>query len=287
MQASEFARAVAAARSTAFALDLIVDDAIVLQDSNRLVLRLMPCDVVARVAPMAYEASAEFEVELARRLAECESPVAALEPRVEPRVHVRDGFAMNLWTYYESVPPREVPPADYAHALERLHAGMRNLEVTTPHFTDRVAEAQRLVASREHTPALADADRDLLGNTLRRLSRAIGDRGAAEQVLHGEPHPGNVLGTKEGLLFIDLETCCRGPLEFDLAHVPEEVSERYPGADKELLRECRILVLAMVAAWRWDRGDHHPQGQRAGRELLSALREGAPYPALDAVMRAD
>ena len=84
MEASQFPRAVAAARSTASALDLTVDDAIVLQDSNLLVLRLMPCDVVARVAPMAYQASAEFEVELARRLAETESPVAALEPRVEP-----------------------------------------------------------------------------------------------------------------------------------------------------------------------------------------------------------
>src|SRR5437870_8919820 len=85
MQASEFPRAVAAARSTASAFHLTVDDAIVLQDSNRLVLRLMPCDVVARVAPiapMAYHASAEFEVELAQRLAETESPVAALDPRV-------------------------------------------------------------------------------------------------------------------------------------------------------------------------------------------------------------
>jgi len=215
MQASDVPRAVAAATSTASALDLAADDAIVLQDSNRVVLRLVPCDVVARVAPMAYQASAEFEVELARRLAEIESPVAALEPRVEPRVHVRDGFVLNLWTYYESVPPREVPPADYAHALERLHAGMREIDLTTPHFTDRVAEAQQLVASRDQTPALVDADRELLTNTLQSLRRAIGERGAAEQVLHGEPHPGNVLNTKHGLLFIDLETCCRGPVEFD------------------------------------------------------------------------
>src|ERR1700682_3572151 len=285
MQASERPRAVAAARSTASALDLTVDDAIVLQDSNRLVLRLLPCDVVARVAPMAYRASAEFEVELARRLAETESPVAALEPRVEPRVQVQDGFVMNLWTYCESVPPREVPPADYADALERLHAGMRQLNLTTPHFTDRVAEAQQLVASRDHAPALADADRELLTNTLQSLRQAIGDRGAAEQVLHGEPHPGNVLSTKNGLLFIDLETCCRGPVEFDLAHVPEEVSERYRDADQELVRECRVLVLAMVAAWRWDPGDQFPNGQRAGTELLSALREGPPWPALDVVSR--
>jgi DNA-binding SARP family transcriptional activator len=50
MQALELPRAVAAARSTASALDLTVDDAIVLRDANRLVLRLMPCDVVARAA---------------------------------------------------------------------------------------------------------------------------------------------------------------------------------------------------------------------------------------------
>lgn len=80
MQALELPRAVAAARSTASALDLTVDDAIVLRDANRLVLRLMPCDVVARVAPLVYQASAEFEVELAQRLAETGSPPAALDP---------------------------------------------------------------------------------------------------------------------------------------------------------------------------------------------------------------
>jgi len=37
--------------STASALDLTVDDAIVLQDANRVALRLMPCDVVARSRP--------------------------------------------------------------------------------------------------------------------------------------------------------------------------------------------------------------------------------------------
>ena len=191
---------------------------------------------------------------------------------------------VTFWTYYEPLPAPEVTSADYANALVRLHAGMRTLDVTTPHFTDRVARAQQLVESRDHSPALADADRELLSNTLRSSSRAIGDSGAAEQPLHGEPHPGNVLNTKNGLLFIDLETCCRGPVEFDLAHVPEEVSERYPDVDPGLLIECRILVLAMVAAWRWDQTDHFPNGQRAARDLVSALRQGPPWPALDVVM---
>jgi hypothetical protein len=280
MQASEVPRAVAAAMSTASSLDLTVDDAIVLHDSNKLSLRLLPCDVLARVAPVAHQVS-QFEVELAQRLAESGCPVAALEPRVDPRVYERDGFVVTLWTCYEPAAAQEVSPAGYASALERLHAGMRKLDVPAPHFTDRVEQAQQLAASRDHTPALAGADRELLGDTLRGLRRVIGDRGAAEQLLHGEPHPGNLLTTKNGLLFIDLETCCRGPVEFDLAHAPEEVSEHYPGVNQDLLRECRILVLAMIATWRWDRGDQLPNGRQLGTEWLSQIRAALDRKGLD------
>jgi aminoglycoside phosphotransferase (APT) family kinase protein len=284
MQAAEVVRAVAAARATASALDLDATDALVLHDSNRLTLRLLPCDVVARVAREAHQV-AQFEVDLAQRLAATDSPVAVLEPRVEPRLYERDGFVVTMWRYYEPLGPPEASPEHYARALERLHAGMGTLDVTTPHFTDRVAQAQQLVASPEHTPALAEADRELLGDTLRSRRRAIAARGAPEQLLHGEPHPGNVLTTTAGLVFIDLETCCRGPVEFDLAHVPPVVSERYRNADQELVRECGVLVLAMVAAWRWEIGDRLPDGPRAGRELLRALRHGPPWPPFDAVMR--
>jgi thiamine kinase-like enzyme len=271
MQTSERPRAMAAAMSVAGAVGLAVDDTIVLQDSNRLTLRLLPCDVLARVAPVEHQV-AQFEIELARLLAESGCPVAALEPRVEPRVYERDGFTVTLWTYYEPAGPAEPLPAGYASALERLHAGLRKLDVPAPHFTDRVEQAQRLVANRDRTPALADADRELLGDTLRDLRRAISDRDAAEQLLHGEPHPGNVLSTESGLLFIDLETCCRGPVEFDLAHAPEEVSEHYPDVDQDLLRDCRTLGLAMVTTWRWDRDDQLPNGRQLGTEWLSQIR---------------
>jgi len=257
--------------SIASAFDLKVDDAVVLNDSNRLTLRLLPCDVVARVAPMAYRASAAFEVELAQRLSETESPVAALEPRVEPRLYERDGFVINMWTYYEPV-SSEVFPAEYAGALQRLHAGMRLIDVIAPHFTDRVADAQSLVADRDRTPELDDGNRQLLGDALRSLSRRIQDGGFPEQLLHGEPHPGNVLNTREGPLFVDLETCCRGPIEFDIAHAPVEVSEQYPDTDREVLRLSRALMRAMVTTWRWDRDDQHPDGRRLGLEGLGELR---------------
>jgi Ser/Thr protein kinase RdoA (MazF antagonist) len=266
--------------SIASSLGLAADDAVILQDSNKLALRLTPCDVLARVAHAEHQV-AQFEIEIAQRLERSGSPVGALEPRVEPRVYERDGFVVTLWTYYEPESPQAVSPADYAGALERLHAGMRKLDIPAPHFTDRVEEAQQLVAARDRTPALAEADRELLASTLRSLRRVIGGRGAAEQLLHGEPHPGNVLATKSGPLFIDLETCCRGPVEFDLAHAPEEVSAHYPGINQGLLRECRILMLAMITTWRWDRDDQLPNGRQLATEWLSQIRSALDRDPLD------
>ena len=272
MKTSEVPRAVVAGMSTASSLGLLVDDAVVVHDSNRIAVRLLPCDVLARVASVAHQAGARFEVEVARRLAQTDSPVAEPEPRVEPRVYVRGDFAVTLWKYYEPVPTRSITPSEYAQVLERLHAGMRQIDVTAPHFTDRIEEAQSLVGNRAHTPELPDIERKLLSKTLRNLKRDVEGRGTAEQLLHGEPHPGNLLRTKRGLLFVDLETCCRGPVEFDIAHAPQEVSEYYPAANPDLLRDCRILVLAMIATWRWDRDDQLPNGRQLGAEWLSQIR---------------
>src|SRR6266536_3304017 len=208
MDASELPRAVAACRAVAAACDLRVDDAVVLNDSNRLVVHLQPCDVLARVAPRARQNGAEVEVEVARRLAETGAPLATLDPRVEPRVYEQDDFAVTLWTYYEPVPPHHIAPDAYASALERLHAGMRQAELTD-----------------------------------------------------------------------DLETCCRGPVEFDIAHAtiaangpPIEVCALYAGADQSLVRECWILMLAMVTAWRCEPGDDLPNGRAMAIDWIRQLR---------------
>ncbi|MGW0507067.1 phosphotransferase family protein [Micromonospora sp. NPDC003241] len=268
MQAYAAQRATQAAMSIASSLGLTADDATVLHNSNKLTLRLQPCDVLAQVAPAARQ-SAQLEVDTAQRLFEVGSPVAVLKA---PEVFVRDDHAVTLWTYYEPVTTEEIPPADYARALERLHAGMRRVDLPTPHFTDRVSEAHTLVADHDRTPKLTDADRAFLASTLDRLHRTVRDSGRPEQLLHGEPHPGNLLATPTGPLFIDFETCCRGPIEFDLAHAPDEVGDLYPGVDHHLLRDCRTLMLAMITAWRWDREDQFPDGHRLGIQWLSELK---------------
>jgi Ser/Thr protein kinase RdoA (MazF antagonist) len=266
----------------AVACGLRVDDAVVLNDSNRLAVHLRPCDLLARVAPRSRQNGAEFEVELARRLADSGAPLATLDHRFEPRVYEQDDFAVTMWTYHEPVPPHDIAPDEYAIALERLHAGMRQADLSggwLPHFMDRVDEAQRLVDDPRNNPEIAGPDRELLGTTLRTMKRVIVDRRATEQLLHGEPHPGNVLRTGDGLLFVDLETCCRGPIEFDIAHAavnasgpPIEVAAHYGGADQSLVRECWILMLAMVTAWRCEPGDDLPNGRAMAIDWIRQLR---------------
>ena len=283
MEAGLVARAAVAASSLARDLDLPVEDMVVVQNSNTLALRLLPCDVFARTALVGQEIAA-FEVLVAQNLGAVSAPIASLHPRVEPRVYERDGFAVTFWTYYDSV-TGTASPAKYANALHRLHGAMKSSEVEAPHFTERIAAAEGLLTNRHQTPALVDADRTLLLDTLRGGRQAMCSRVNAEQLLHGEPHPGNLLVTRNGLLFIDLETCCRGPVEFDVAHAPDEVSVLYPGVDHVLLQESRRLVLAMVAAWRWDVRDEFPNGRRHGLNILDVVRNGPPWPALGALQR--
>jgi thiamine kinase-like enzyme len=155
------------------------------------------------------------------------------------------------------------------------------------------------VDDRRLSPDLPGAGRELLSNTLRNLARAIVSRGTPEQLIHGEPHAGNLLKTKRGLLFTDLETCCVGPVEFDIAHctrlnsandgpsgyvdatTPSDVSEHYGNADPELVRACWVLMLAMVAAWRWDGRDQFPDGRRMGEEFLNEIRAAVDRYGLD------
>ena len=283
MEPYDVSRAIAAAIEVASSLHLPADNAIILHNSNKLTLRLTPCDVVAR-ATHADQEGAQLEVDRAQRLAAAGCPVGVVESRVDPLVSTRDGFAVTLWTYYEPVTPR-LSAVDYAQALERLHAGMRTVALGSPRFTDRIADAEQVADNPDLSPELTAADRMLLSSRLRTLRQAIAGHGAVEQLIHGEPHPGNVLSTTNGPLFVDFETSCHGPIEFDLAYVPEEVCNHYVGINHELLDDCRQLVLAMVAAWRWRVGDDFPNRRRWGQEFLRSLRQGPPWPTLDTMTR--
>lgn len=122
----------------------------------------------------------------------------------------------------------EISPADYAVVLLRHHDALRQIDLDAPHFTDRVAGALSAVNDREQSPELPDSDRELLIDTLGGLRTAISAEKGGDQLLHGEPHPGNLLSTRRGLLFADLATCCRGLI------VRPRLYARRSGADDQM-----------------------------------------------------
>ncbi|MBQ1098294.1 phosphotransferase [Streptomyces sp. b94] len=181
-------------------------------------------------------------------------------------------FGAQAWPSRTAAKTAKIAPADYADVFLRHHAALRKIDLAAPHFSDRVARALREVKVREQTPELPDSDRELLSDTLSGLSAAISIDKAGDQLLHGEPHPGNLLNTTRGPLFVDLATCCRGPVEFDLAHAPEEVGKLYAGADHGLIHRCRALNWAMFSAWRWRRDDQMPDRGHWRLEGLNQVR---------------
>ena len=226
-----------AALSVASALDLSADDATVLHNSNKLALRLLPCDVFARVAPVGHE-HARFEVELAQRLAETESPVAALEPRVEPRGYERDGFEVTLWTYYEPATPRSHQPPTPTRSSGCTPACASSM---SRRHTSRIESpsAEQLVTSRDLTPELTDADREMLASTLRRLRRVIRDRGACRAAASRRAAPGQRAQHEERTAVHRPRDVLPRAGRVRSRPCPRDVSEHYPGVDQDLLRDCR------------------------------------------------
>jgi hypothetical protein len=183
---------------------------------------------------------------------------------------VCDAFALTFWTYYEQV--GAIAPAAYANALIQIHAGLRRIDLVAPPITERVAAWAAEVDTHAQTPDLPRSDRDLLSTTFAHVRNVMSQGNTADQLLHGEPHPGNVLNTRSGPRFIDLHTCQRGPIEYDLAYVPEDVAAHYPGANHLLVHQFRILMWAGFTTMRWRPGDQFPNRDYWRVEGFNLLR---------------
>ena len=79
---------------------------------------------------------------------------------------------------------------------------------------------------------------------------------------------------RDGLRWIDLDTVCRGPLEWDVAHLGEEAVALFPEADRELLATMRLLVSAEVAIWCFSQYGRAQEVDEAAHFHLARLGEG-------------
>jgi hypothetical protein len=258
------------------ALDLEVAEPKLLCDSNHVTLRLN-ADIVARVLLDASDESAaclERECEICRQLAERGAPVTQPTVTPDPGPHRFGSDLVTFWQYVE-VFDQKVDLAEAAIALQHVHEALRHCTVDLPHYWQTVDLACRELQSEAGRRFLAPGDHrfltDLHGHLvhLKDLPREL------LMPLHGACHLGNVINTPRGCLWLDFDTVCRGPVEWDLSCVPREASKGRV-INKELMREIRRLRSWTTAVWCWAIYDHSEEKREAAHYHLARLNGQYP-----------
>lgn len=199
------------------------DEIDVLKHGSNLLVRLAPAPVVLRIAtftalirgdPLPF---LQREVALVTYLASVGASVMPPSDLLPPGPHVIGGWAMSAWRYVVHERGAVPDPITTLHELDDLHAALRGypgeMPVLNPAMDDLDRVLRFAVAHGVYGQAQADdvwARRDEVMARLLALAPDI-------QPLHGDAFPRNSLLSPAGLVWIDFEDCCSGPVLWDLA----------------------------------------------------------------------
>jgi Phosphotransferase enzyme family len=249
-------QAVAAAVGLARARGLRVEQPTVLNDLFSVMVHLRPAPVVARVPTWISRLRTpvgdwlDREVAVTSFLSEQGAPVVTPSRELPPGPHSHDGHTISFWTYLEPDPDRTPTAADCSAMLVDLHAVLRSYPGELPTLAPAVVDLPRWLATLDATVAgdvLGAADIARVRAAAERLGRFLEAADAEVQPLHGDAHPNNLIATREGLVWIDFEEVCRGPVEWDLATMmdPDAVAAHHR-PDPEVLARCTELRALQV-----------------------------------------
>lgn len=237
------AEAIAASVAVATALGLPSDRPVVVAEGYSVRVRLAPAPVLTRVVTVGRTLRGEPLPWMRRELGASAFLAAAGAPVVAPwrdgGPHVGCGLDVSLWEWHEPAPV-EVPPAEYGRRLADLHDALATYGADLPVLVGPLTDI---------STALGLSDDPLLHEAAARLMPLA--LTWPRRPLHGDAHLGNLLGTVNGPLWIDLEDVCCGPLEWDLASqsLSEAHVDAYPRAiDRSRLEECRDLRRLQILA---------------------------------------
>jgi hypothetical protein len=250
-------------------------DPVVLQESNNTVVWLRPHAVIAKVGTWAHSAGTlALEHAVAVVLAADDMPIAPPLAGIAPTRDDETGYLVTLWLRLEHDRGAEVPSSSMGHSLRRVHEGLARYEGSLPSFRVGLDRARAVLADDRKMAALRPDDRSLLRSMFDRLRTDMEAHGYVNRPLHGEPHRGNVLATPQGPRWIDFEGVCAGPLEWDLAFLPDDAVRVFPHVDHDVLGILRTLNSARVATWCWARSEF-PEMRRHGEYHVEEVRRAA------------
>jgi Phosphotransferase enzyme family len=248
-------RAVDAARRVGARDGFVSERPVLIQETNNSVVWLHPHEVIAKVGKWAHsEASLVREHAVAGALASAGAPVVSPIAGIDPARDRPTGFVVTLWERID-VSSRAAGPDRIAGSLRELHAALNDYDGELPNFEAGLDLAEATLWDDHAMRALSTDDRSSLREAFERLRTQLSARGYVERRIHGEAHDGNLLMSRRGLRWIDLEAASVGPLEWDLAFLPDAVSDLFPEADAQLLAMLRVLNSARVATWCFARAE--------------------------------
>lgn len=267
-------RAIGAARAIATRYGVTCDRPSILQDSNHTVIHLAPAPIVAKVATSPEESSLADEVAVATFLASRKAPVVPPSDLLPPGPHWEDDLEVTFWTNcpHESGEP---PPAVLGRSLQALHEVLTSCPLPLRAW-DRFDGVEYVLFDPSALTSLSADDRSFLRRRYEELTSAISTFHITARPLHGEPHAANLLMSTHGPRWIDFESACLGPQEWDLTVLPDKTVFRYfTDVNADLLRLLRLMRSLCVAVWCWLDPGRAPALRRAGEYHLRALYESA------------
>jgi hypothetical protein len=255
-------------------LGLAVSDPVPLRSTNNVVVWLRPTPVVVK-ATASPQNRLGWELVVATALYDAGAPVGRPSALVENVVHHHDGWHMSFWTHHPQT-EGDAEPTAVARALAQLHQELDALNVDPAWSLPSWEKAPKSVLHRLEEESFAGllgrADRELLRTALSAFGR-VSELSADHGGLHGSPHSFNTLTVPGSPIFIDFETACRGPREWDLCHTEPAVAEAYQGSLSEVaLEKARLIVSAMTSALCWDSIDRGPDMRFHAEHHLAQVR---------------
>jgi hypothetical protein len=239
------ADAVAASVAVAAALGLPSERPVVVAEGYSVRVRLDPALVLTRVVTVGRTLRGDplpwmlREIAVSQFLAAAGVPVVPPWPDAGP--HYGCALEVSLWEWREPEPhPQPVPPIVFGRLLHELHDALEGYEADLPVLVGPLTDIATAIRLSDDA-VLHEAAARLLPLALTWPRRP----------LHGDAHTGNLLSTRSGLCWIDLEDVCAGPVEWDLASrtLTAEYVDAYPGdVDRDRLEDCRDLRSLQVLA---------------------------------------
>jgi hypothetical protein len=257
--------AIAVAAQIARDHGLEVHDPVPLRSTNNAVAWLAPTEVVAKVG-VGHHSRLDTELQVAKELAGMGAPVVFPAAELPAIVHSRSGLDVTFWRYHpQPAEPGDLPIEAIAPALRCLHRALAHissaLKESIPTLDHELGYVRSLLTNPDKLAALSTRDRSLLVTTFERLKAELDVLGHPDEstVIHGSPHSYNLLLVDGEPRFIDFETVCKGPVEWDLAHLDEGAEAFYGDTvHPRLLWVCSGMVSVKTATLCWaevDRGD--------------------------------